>query len=972
MGTCFQECYQNKKPNPENHNNDIENNKLSYPVGSISSSDEDKIYHLTVSPIIVLSDKYYDEVKSYITCQWQNIYSTKRDAHKSRTASYFTKYAKHPIFFEKLIKKKSENKDKSIVPDLYMQQNEDSFLAEVIKNTNTYNHEEYTKITDEILKIQSFKYLKIDTVLDSWIRAFFLDALDEFIRKKLKKRPVYYKKITNKFPPIFVLFLDEKEIALQRTKSREDKAKSWNVIYLNIQDGKQLYELFKELENFEENVLSQREFNFFCCNKIEHLELLIKQLINENKTQFLNDIKIKYSILIEEKSAKETLDLIENKNYNKYFNGIFVLSDNVEKCEEELKSYKNLKKVFNKNDINTLSDYYIKTQPHSLSIEFDEIITLYKYKIKYKTFRQKIKHYNDKYSQEEYYKHYKNFKKFMLSQSKEQLSGTSSKIGGSLEKMTTEELIDSVKIFGNFESEKIKRSVQLIKEYYSPQNDTLLRYFNYWLRELDNKTYDIISYFISDIIYSLNSYDEIRNKVMMEGEHTWYRGLSMPFSDLLLYKQNEGGIITFPSFTSSSSTLHAAEFFLKNEKEKRKNGIYGILMIIRYNCKKTDIPVVIDIDELTRDKQDNKKDKSDIRIILPFTFYKIRKVDIKENEELGIIELDILAKKKGEHKENSSKRFRSLKSKNKVLLYKINDIEKETMIFGEEFVEMYKNKLKLKIEGKKINLCSKYLFNNYGESTVEIIEEEPITNMKKMFYECENLLSIESIWDMSKITDTSNMFSFCSNLEDIEELLNWDMSNVINTSGMFTGCTNLSNIDSLKNWNMINVIDTSYMFAFTPIKNLEALKNWDTSQIFDMHAMFKNCNLLYSIEPLANWNMSSISDISEMFSGCSSLFNIDAVKNWDIKNVSDTSEMFCNCVSLKSIDAVKDWDIQNITDSRRMFSNCISLTSLEALENWGISNATFTAGMFYKCYGIEKKVSFNKSDITDEENDEMY
>ena len=657
MGSCFQECYQTKKIN-SSHNSSRggENNKLSYPVGSMSSSDDEKndSNHLTASPIIVLSDKYYDEVKTYISYQWQNIYQTKRDAHKSRTASYFMKYAKHPIFFEKLIKKKSENIDKSIVPDLYMKQNQDSFLAEVIKNTKSYSSAEYSKIIDEIIKIPSFKYLKTETILDSWIRAFFLDALDEYIRKKLKKRPVYYKKITSKFPPIFVLFLDEKDIGIERTKSREDKAKSWNVIYLNIKDGKQLYELYKEFESFEENVLSQRDCNLFCCNNMAHLELLIKQLIQENTTQFPGDIRIKYSILIEEKSAKETLDLLENKNYNKYFNGIFVLSENCEKTEEELKSYKNLRKVFDKNDVTALSDYFMKTQPHSLSIEFDEIITSYKYKIKYNIFHEKIKQYDGRYSKNDFHIHFQNFKKYMLAQSKEQLSGTNSKIGGSLEKMTNEELIDSIKIFGNFESEKIKRSVQLIKEYYSPQNDTLLRYFNYWLRELNSKTYDIISYFISDIIYSLNSFNEIRNLIKV-GEHTWYRGLSMPFSDLILYKQNEGGIITFPSFTSVSKILHTAQYFLKKEKEKRQNGIYGILMIIRYYCKKTDIPVVVDIDELTRDNQDNKEDKSEIRIILPFTFYKIKKVEIKEKEEIGIIELDILAKKKDENKEMPKK-----------------------------------------------------------------------------------------------------------------------------------------------------------------------------------------------------------------------------------------------------------------------------------------------------------------------------
>ena len=232
----------------------------------------------------------------------------------------------------------------------------------------------------------------------------------------------------------------------------------------------------------------------------------------------------------------------------------------------------------------------------------------------------------------EYEKHYKNFKEYIKNRSKS-YNNTSQM---ALELMANEALIDSMKIFGNFELKNIKRNIQLIKEYYSPQNDLLLRYINFCLRELDENTYDRISYFISDIIYSLNSFGNTCHKVI-EGVHTWYRGLAIPFSDLLLYKQNEGGEITFPSFTSCTNILTVAMGFYEKEKLKMNNNcVFSILLIIKYNCTKEDIPLSIDVQELTRDDQD-KMENSEVRIILPYSFYKIKKVEIIEEIKFGKI-----------------------------------------------------------------------------------------------------------------------------------------------------------------------------------------------------------------------------------------------------------------------------------------------------------------------------------------------
>ena len=979
MGSCFEECYSDKRVDSKSRGSCDSNHQkkekiaISLDDKMTNSDDEEKPINLKKLPIIVLGDLYFDDVKKYITSQWQDIYKYKRDAHKSRTASYFLRYAKHPIFLDKLIKKKSECKDNSIVPEVYMQQNKNCYLAEVIRNTVSYNENEFLEIMKEIMKIPSFKWQNIEMVIDSWIRAFFLDALDEYIKQKLKKRPLYYKKDTTKFPPLFILFIDEKDISIERKTGKENVKKSWNIIYYNNQKIKNLPELYKEFETVEEKILSKCDCNFFCCDNMVYFELLMRQIIIENEKKYNNELKIKYSLILNDENANEILDYSKEKNYFKYFNKILILSEDRENTEKELSTFLTIiNEIFDKSDFSSIIDFFTNSAIDTFSIEIDELITSSKFQNKYNQYYEKIKKFNGKYSKEEFEIHYKEFKNFITLQSNEKLSGTGSKIG-SLEKMATEALVDSMKIFGNFELENTKRSIQLIKEYYSPQNDALLRYLNYWLRELDNNTYDKIAYFISDIIYSLNSFGNARNKII-EGVHTWYRGLAIPFSDLLLYKQNEGDIIIYPSFTSSSNILRIAEFFSQKAKGKKNNELFSVIITIKYNCAKTDIPVSIDINELTRDNQDVMEDNTELRILLPFTFYKIKSVNIDEEKEMGEIELEVIAEKKENIESMLPRRQKSGSNKNKILIYQINDIENETIIFGEEFVENNKNKLKLKIEGKIIDLCSKYIFNNYGESTVEIIEKEPITNMKRMFYECENLLSLNDLssWNMKNITNTSNMFSFCSRIENISSLYNWDMSNVTNTSGMFTGCTSINSIDSLKNWNMENVTDTSYMFAFMPINSLQPLKNWEMSQVVNAQAMFKNCSEIVSLEPLSKWEWLNIVDMSEMFSGCSKIKSIEPLRHWCVSTVNDVSEMFCKCVSLNSINPLENWDTQNITDSRNMFRGCRSLTTLDALENWNINNAAYTSGMFYNCSAIRRKVTFNGRKIDDDDDKNMY
>ena len=69
-----------------------------------------------------------------------------------------------------------------------------------------------------------------------------------------------------------------------------------------------------------------------------------------------------------------------------------------------------------------------------------------------------------------------------------------------------------------------------------------------------------------------------------------------------------------------------------------------------------------------------------------------------------------------------------------------------------------------------------------------------VTNMKGMFYNCENFNSDLSKWNVSNVEKMYGMFWGCINFNS--DLSNWDVSNVKNIGDMFYNCKSLKQIPS--------------------------------------------------------------------------------------------------------------------------------------------------------------------------------
>ena len=98
------------------------------------------------------------------------------------------------------------------------------------------------------------------------------------------------------------------------------------------------------------------------------------------------------------------------------------------------------------------------------------------------------------------------------------------------------------------------------------------------------------------------------------------------------------------------------------------------------------------------------------------------------------------------------------------LIYKINNNEKKIKIFDSVFVQNNKNICKIKYYNKETEL-KEFLNVDSNNKKLEIKLKgiKKITNAKKMFYECKNLISIPDIvkWNLSNVIEKKEMFKGC-------------------------------------------------------------------------------------------------------------------------------------------------------------------------------------------------------------------
>ena len=275
------------------------------------------------------------------------------------------------------------------------------------------------------------------------------------------------------------------------------------------------------------------------------------------------------------------------------------------------------------------------------------------------------------------------------------------------------------------------------------------------------------------------------------------------------------------------------------------------------------------------------------------------------------------------------------------------------LLFSQNVVSTeYINEITLIIEGKgnqKIlsesisNKPSQVIINGYTKENIDysydlesitnivtIKWDSPLTTCKNMFFNMDNIISIDlSKFDSSKVNEMSSMFYGCTKLESIN-LKNMNTSSLKDMIYMFYDCQSLKYLD-------LSYFDTSHVlnmeFLFASCKSLETLNlsKFNTKSVQRMHSMFKNDESLIYLD-LSNFDINNVETMDSMFNGCSSLvyinFNsfvesfilkISNIFSYDINNLiycidGNNSPQIYNYLQGKHLDN----DCENICFSKSM------------------------------------------------------
>jgi hypothetical protein len=147
---------------------------------------------------------------------------------------------------------------------------------------------------------------------------------------------------------------------------------------------------------------------------------------------------------------------------------------------------------------------------------------------------------------------------------------------------------------------------------------------NRYLRECELNNYNLISGYVSALIYSIQY---LLSKSELYGVYydiTLYRGIMIKISDICLYKISIGKLICFPGFTSTSTRKEAITNFPTKlgKKINELDNEYCVIMVFNYKYKIGNKSPVFNLSRINPAEAEF--------LFRPFSFFKISKIEMKE------------------------------------------------------------------------------------------------------------------------------------------------------------------------------------------------------------------------------------------------------------------------------------------------------------------------------------------------------
>ena len=291
------------------------------------------------------------------------------------------------------------------------------------------------------------------------------------------------------------------------------------------------------------------------------------------------------------------------------------------------------------------------------------------------------------------------------------------------------------------------------------------------------------------------------------------------------------------------------------------------------------------------------------------TFLKEPIMQFKEQIKKSPNKMHIIIVKKESVKENKNIKPKMIVNKSVdeiTIQYKVNNFKNlKIRIFGDEFVKNNKDKCKIIIHGKEIELCTHININIKQLISNKIYEIKlkgirNITNMSCIFkgdiFNNTPLYSLPDLskWNTNNILNMSGIFYYCSSIKSLPDISKWNTQNVTNMSDMFYECSSLLSLPDISEWNTQNVTDMSNMFfGCSSIKSLPDISKWNTQNVINMSYLFYGCSSLLSLPDISKWKTKNVINMKKRFTGCSSLLSFP--------NCSQRNSFYSNNIKSDSI-----------------------------------------------------------------------
>ena len=383
-----------------------------------------------------------------------------------------------------------------------------------------------------------------------------------------------------------------------------------NILYYD-ENVKFINSIYKDADLFEQKTSGA----FILCMDMISLKLLREEITD----LFDKDKRIGFNLITTGSKCEETIKFInENNKSKKCIKNICIYCKDKEKWSSLKDKYGDIiKGVYNEREdiityfIEKFSSKDIKAYPITRLITYNNYIKYYKER------HIKISSYYGELNSEIYEQ---NISK--------------------LHSLINETHLQNQLSEGLEPNNEIEQLDDLIINKYT--NETFYGDLNRMLRDsnLKKDSYEIVSYFTARLMYKLNDYAKQNDAYIKTGGKILKRGVKMFYSSLLPYIRTKQKIISLTSFASTTEEDKKAEFYAGIGQNLYKNSKkFSVIYKITNRCKEDWISNLISIPNNFDSQEENGI------ILLPFSFYLVKDIEIDYDKYTACIYLETIGRK---------------------------------------------------------------------------------------------------------------------------------------------------------------------------------------------------------------------------------------------------------------------------------------------------------------------------------------